>query len=691
MDLSLSLSPAPLLSVCGNTNNFAETKTDFAYKIFSKVYNFIGSFLVMHKAETLVSARVCEGGHRCTLPKECCNSGCCYLYAPPSSPKAQLPNNTSHVLNLFFINHWFFWCTIFAIVIAILCACSLWKKRRQICGWGSPRPHSQSGDSTGSCYAPPQYSRCTSFHHAPPPYAEVTNKPDLYPLVFSCNNSDNGKNGASYLMVQYFRNYIVRPVGSLSATSTVDSLSSSFICNANEANTLIPPPYSRSGSPNIPMNIQDYSSMPRSASQICSLEHGQNHRSIPVVMTNRNVDGEQITLYRHYNETAGIGGGEGSGDDASFVQFRRTPNSVSFQESHSHSTNENVPCSQHSSNNNIQQANSNFNNPAKSDADQFDENRSMADAQSLNAQPTFNMNVTIEHEPNMNIIKGTNVKKQQMPNSFSYSNSSNGFFDSYDSIDDDVNGCDLNMTLASQSMAASTPTGATIRNLNDLNGLQSHRSDDEKPLNVSRSLPFSEESPVNPEMLKKYGMSMRGYTDSMSGSAVSSLANFDSPTSPPQATSPTGEIRELLEQIRQLQQNANSPDGLMMHNHGDGQSGAATTISNESSSIGGEAYDGDESSTSTGMIHKIQQPNQRPSTLQQNRRSHPRTRFFAMSAAKNLRSPIGSGNILHFSLNRKGWISKSAPTTPHGTAPVSYINDDSPLLNEHDEDSEQNA
>lgn len=63
-------------------------------------------------------------------------------------------------------------CTIFAIIIAILCACSLWKKRHQICG-GSPRPHSQSGDSAGSCYAPPQYSRCSSFHHAPPPYTEV--------------------------------------------------------------------------------------------------------------------------------------------------------------------------------------------------------------------------------------------------------------------------------------------------------------------------------------------------------------------------------------------------------------------------------------------------------------------------------------------------------------------------------------
>lgn len=498
-------------------------------------------------------------------------------------------------------------------------------------------------------------------------------------------------------MVQYFRNYIVRPVGSLSATSTVDSLSSSFICNANEANTLIPPPYSRAGSPNIPMNIQDYSSMPRSASQICSLEHGQNQRSIPVVMTNSNLDGEQITLYRHYNdftnETVGIGGGGGgsggggSGDDASFVQFRRTPNSVSFQELHSNSTNENVPCSQHSSNNNIR-ANPNFNNTAKNDADRFDGNIGVADTQSLNAQQTFSMNVTIEHEPKMNIMKSTNMKNQPMPNSFSYSNSSNGFFDSYDSIDDDVNDCGLNMALASQSiMAASTPTGATIRNLNDLSGLQSNRSNEEKPLNVLRSLPFSEESPVNADILKKYGMTMRGYTDSMSGSAVSSLANFDSPTSPPQATSPTGEIRELLEQIRQLQQNANSPDGLTTHNHGDVQSGAATT---ESSSIGAEAYDGDESSTSTGMINKFQQSNQRPSTLHQNRRSHPRTRFFAMSAAKNLRSPIGSGNLLHFSLNRKGWISKSAPTTP-GTAPVSYINDDSPLLNEHDEDAEQNA
>ncbi|XP_031629287.1 putative uncharacterized protein DDB_G0277255 isoform X2 [Contarinia nasturtii] len=674
---------------------------------------FIGFIIFIAAPIISVSARSCEGGHRCSPPKECCAQGCCYLYAPPSAPKTPTPNNTSHMLNLFFINHWFFWCTLFAIVIAILCACSLWKKRRQICGWGSPRPHSQSGDSTGSCYAPPQYSRCTSFHHPPPPYAEVTNKPDLYPLVFSCNNSDNGKNGASYLMVQYFRNYIVRPVGSLSATSTVDSLSSSFICNANEANTLIPPPYSRAGSPNLPMNIQDYSAMPRSASQMCSMEHGQHQRSIPVVMTN---DGE-ITLYRHYHEFTNENGNGGGDDDTSYVPFRRTPNSVSFQELHSNSTNDNQP-SPRNSNNNIR-ANPNY---ATNNADTFDDLNSdlskqcnvITDAQSLSTQQqqhTFDMNnVTIAQQQqqkqqqshnkihNNSSSNNTKAKCNPMQNSLSYSNSSNGFFDSYDSIDDDTNGCSLNMpSIVIKSMVVSTPTGNLHRDFNDLNGPLRKNCHDKfdiinetKPLNVSASLPFSEESPVNADILKKYGMTMRGYTDSMSGSAVSSLANF-SPTSPPQATSPTGEIRELLEQIRQLQQNASSPDEIASHQ--DVQSGAATTISNESSSLGGgaDAYDGDESSTSNGMINAIQQEtNQRPSTLQQNRRSHPRTRFFAMSAAKNLRSPNGNGHILSFNRNRKGWISKSAPTTP-GNMPTSYITDDSPLLNEHDEDAEPNA
>ncbi|KFB38916.1 AGAP000458-PA-like protein [Anopheles sinensis] len=220
------------------------------------------------------SLALCEGGQTCLPPKECCAQGCCYLYAPPGAPRVPLASN-DHMLSMLFLNHWYFWCFVLAIVLALLCTCSLWRKRRQLCGWDTSARHSQSeGDSAGSCYAPPQYSRCNSFHiHAPPPYTEVASKPDLYPLVFSYTDPGKG-NGANYLMVQYFRNYIVQPVGSISGTSTVDSLSSSFICNANEANTLVPPPYSRAASPDLTVSFRNYL-MPRSASQqVCLTTSG---------------------------------------------------------------------------------------------------------------------------------------------------------------------------------------------------------------------------------------------------------------------------------------------------------------------------------------------------------------------------------------------------------------------------------
>lgn len=63
----------------------------------------------------------------------------------------------------------------------------------------------------------------------------MTAKPDLYPLVIGYDDS-SGK-GTSGFVMRYFR--------SLSHASTLDSLSSSFMCNVvNEANTIIPPPYS---------------------------------------------------------------------------------------------------------------------------------------------------------------------------------------------------------------------------------------------------------------------------------------------------------------------------------------------------------------------------------------------------------------------------------------------------------------
>lgn len=63
----------------------------------------------------------------------------------------------------------------------------------------------------------------------------MTAKPDLYPLVIGFDEG-MGK-GTSGFVMRYFR--------TLSHASTLDSLSSSFMCNVvNEANTIIPPPYS---------------------------------------------------------------------------------------------------------------------------------------------------------------------------------------------------------------------------------------------------------------------------------------------------------------------------------------------------------------------------------------------------------------------------------------------------------------
>nr|KAF7431468.1 hypothetical protein H0235_004392 [Vespula pensylvanica] len=119
------------------------------------------------------------------------------------------------------------------LALAAIFGCWLWKRRRSAiiedCA-------SSDRASTGPWYPPPHYSRCSSFVQAlPPPYNEVTAKPDLYPLVIGYDES-NGK-GTSGFVMRYFR--------SLSHASTLDSLSSSFMCNVvNEANTIIPPPYS---------------------------------------------------------------------------------------------------------------------------------------------------------------------------------------------------------------------------------------------------------------------------------------------------------------------------------------------------------------------------------------------------------------------------------------------------------------
>ncbi|KAK9871812.1 hypothetical protein WA026_014268 [Henosepilachna vigintioctopunctata] len=245
----------------------------------------IGNSTVFPVLMTTLVGRNCDGGHyTCSPPKECCKQGCCFLLT--NSVRAPVLQS-GNIVNPLFLGHWYFWLAVTATVAGILCACSLWKRHNQggICCRNSSRDERASEpESNGSFYAPPQYSRCNSFYQPPPPYSEVTSKPDLYPLVINFNGdpvikANNGSTG--YFMVQYFRNFIVRPVGSLSATSTLDSLSSSFICNAtNEAN-IVPPPYSGISSLEevTVNNNQDRFPIPRSISSSPSSDFNQVYSS----------------------------------------------------------------------------------------------------------------------------------------------------------------------------------------------------------------------------------------------------------------------------------------------------------------------------------------------------------------------------------------------------------------------------
>lgn len=144
------------------------------------------------------------------------------------------------MFNFLIWTYWYLWTAVLiGIALAAACGCWLWKRHHSFRHSWSPGMvdflSSHRGSSV-SWYSPPHYSRSSSFVQAlPPPYNEVTAKPNLYPLVIGYDE-ESGK-GTSGFVMRYFR--------SLSHASTLDSLGSSFMCNmVNEANTIIPPPYS---------------------------------------------------------------------------------------------------------------------------------------------------------------------------------------------------------------------------------------------------------------------------------------------------------------------------------------------------------------------------------------------------------------------------------------------------------------
>ncbi|XP_058443613.1 homeobox protein 5 isoform X2 [Malaya genurostris] len=698
----------------------------------------------MHRKDSVVAARFCEGGHRCLPPKECCAQGCCYLYAPPSAPRTPTPA-TDHVLNLFFINHWYFWCFLLAIVLALLCACSLWKKRRQLCGWGSPGHHSQSeGDSAGSCYAPPQYSRCNSFHiHAPPPYTEVTSKPDLYPLVFSYTGDTAkaggpGGGGTNYLMVQYFRNYIVRPVGSLSGASTVDSLSSSFICTANEANTLIPPPYSRAASPDHSISIRNYSGMPRSASQqACTLEGASSgHRPNSVPNSNYYggfVGGHGFVL--RASESAQFNnilsnGGEGRSGDSGGRSSEQSGSSAQISGSQS----DHYRFSVHNSNTNNNSVASEASNPMglvyaqhhAAPVASSNHSESIGGSQDSVQPPTAS-----EDRNNSNANGNASTHRNSLANANIYSSCGS------------IGG--ISITIPANSECGYQDLNALRQSLETCCQILQQKQAQFRNSHQQPSSGFtanSEDSPINIELAKKFEGLRSSYIGSNTGSNVSSLANLGTPDSPPRATSPTLEVRELLEQIRQLQNvsttNSASEGIIVINPQPQPSVDVSATVSNSSININNNNINNNNNNSNSNASSvataspSSSHPARRPSSLTSKKKffsKHP-SQGSSLGGHKALYIPISSNNNnnsqSHYPTGDRGgrslwspssaasaaaigllsrgrsrciWMSKSAPTTPGTGLPPGgaggaggAIGDNSPLLlDEQDEDGEQNV
>ncbi|KAF5278788.1 hypothetical protein FQR65_LT15516 [Abscondita terminalis] len=536
---------------------------------------------------TQIPLKNCDGGHYCSPPKECCKQGCCYLLAPSVSYRPPtLP--TASMLNPLFLGHWYFWAAVTATVAGILCACSLWRRhsQRNICCSNSGRDDRASEpDSNGSCYAPPHYSRCNSFHQAPPPYSEVTSKPDLYPLVISYNgynmesNQKVGRGSTGYLMVQYFRNYIVRPVGTLSATSTMDSLGSSFICNAtNEANSIIPPPYSCTGSleeVNVNNNTTTRSSseFPRSiSSATCNDFHLAQH-SPSGCSQSGNVSASQILTNTNSKYT-----------NTSNPTLQSLIREVSIT---------NNPCYMQNPVSGLHQ-------------DSLEKTKK-----------NCNCFLPINIEQTKNTNKTTSLPE-------------------YTSLDcesqeDDHNFSDLlNLSVCIPSTITHLPLGT-----------------------VTTSTMHSHE-------IQQYSV-----VNSITSSDISSLANFGTPDSPPRATSPTGELRELLDKIQQLpQQKSPTPD---TSNNGQEVKTKSCFSRNKAKTLYMPLSEG----LSCNYLSKI--------------------------------SP-SSRSVGVFGKSAKSWLSRSAPNTPCGNFAPNFpnikkhcnsqrgskgkINDGSPLLNENEESDE---
>lgn len=485
----------------------------------------------------------------------------------------------------------------------------------------------------------------------------------------------HGNSGSSYLMVQYFRNYIVRPVGSMSATSTVDSISSSFICSANEQNTQVPPPYSRAASPAdlisphmtavTASSISSYC-LPRSASQlhICSIESNDTdtdeHHQL------------QASAHRPMFSTR-------NGEQPTRIQIATADLANSHYESNVDSLSHSVP----GGSNDIR-SESKVHRPhtiAGSDFQSIYMNSGICISEGCFTKPPTNDQYRQSSTDNPAVASGSKRAAQinNWPDSSDQRNSgsSHNSCGSMEGTSDGTQKSSLDNN-ANHELDRLRQSLETCCHL--LQQQQEHQQQLQQSSSAERHGSNGDDLAHNQYSGRKYTESIGSFVNSNIGSTVSSLANIGPPGSPPRATSPTGEIKELLEQIRQLRKSDNGSN-----------QGLAENPSNQQRSRESQPSVAQRPSSLHNNARKDFFGSRPSSTVMKNMRYSPISGMPAI-VSKRLRSPNGGStaysSLLLLSKGRKSWVTRSAPTTPGSVLPPCFVDDDSPLLNEQDEDQE---
>lgn len=514
-------------------------------------------------------------------------------------------------------------------------------------------------------------------------------------MVFSYTN-DSSKNGgsnsaANYLMVQYFRNYIVRPIGSLSATSTIDSLSSSFICTANEANTMVPPPYSSAASPDdLSISLQNYA-IPRSASQ-----QGYNMNNINSNANNNNNNNNSNNFNISIDNQVESQILNGS---AAHVTNRpmSVPNTTLSSDYHFRASESANFAHLFHTNDHIDMDNRNFRIPTSSNSNSTMTTTHTCSSRNHNISMSDDDDEEIFHQASEGASIG-NIGND------SGGNQASSIYHSNDTMLS-LSAAMIDKIAYSKQTNDHTKLDMIQKQLEKCCELiqqqQQQIQQTRSHFNITTSFDSASESPISCEIAKKMSESAimgLGYMNSNTGSTVSSLANLNSPSSPPQATSPTQEVKDLLEQIRQLKDKTFSDEELNIHldekeNNNKiehvPRPGPSTEISTSSNTVIKPTV-----VPTTSMI-------KRPTTLSNKRRffnMKNRSVYIPISCNPlsspnglnvKLRSPISGTASVFLNKSRgsklRNGYSKSAPTTP-GTFPENC--DNSPLLDEHDEDAE---